>query len=92
MTGGLPGSGEIIAARCEARCGDGLRPGSIPRAGALPGRPHAIVGAGTARWLAVPNLRIAQDPSADDLLGRAPLALLIGMLLDQRMRQRSSDV
>jgi uncharacterized HhH-GPD family protein len=32
----------------------------------------------------MPNLRIAQDPAADDLLGRDPLALLIGMLLDQQ--------
>ena len=38
----------------------------------------------------VPNLRIAQDPAADELLGRDPLALLIGMLLDQNMRQRST--
>jgi len=38
----------------------------------------------------VPQLRIAQDPAADELLGRDPLALLIGMLLDQHMRQRSS--
>jgi hypothetical protein len=29
-------------------------------------------------------------PAADELLGRDPLALLIGMLLDQHMRQRSS--
>jgi hypothetical protein len=40
--------------------------------------------------LAVPTLSIAQDPAADDLLGRDPLALLIGMLLDQHMRPRSS--
>jgi len=33
----------------------------------------------------VPILRIAQDPAADDLLGRDPLALLIGMLLDQQL-------
>ncbi|MGY2082483.1 hypothetical protein [Blastococcus sp. SYSU DS0539] len=39
----------------------------------------------------VPILRIAQDPAADELLGRDPLALLIGMLLDQHMRRRSSD-
>jgi hypothetical protein len=39
----------------------------------------------------VPTLRIAQDDAADELLGRDPLALLIGMLLDQHMRQRSSD-
>jgi uncharacterized HhH-GPD family protein len=32
----------------------------------------------------VPTLCIAQDPSADELLGRDPLALLIGMLLDQQ--------
>jgi hypothetical protein len=38
----------------------------------------------------VPTLRIAQDAAADELLGRDPLALLVGMLLDQRMRQRSS--
>jgi hypothetical protein len=38
----------------------------------------------------VPTLTIAQDRAADELLGRDPLALLIGMLLDQHMRQRSS--
>ena len=32
----------------------------------------------------MPTLRIAQDPAADQLLGRDPLALLIGMLLDQQ--------
>jgi uncharacterized HhH-GPD family protein len=32
----------------------------------------------------VPQLCIAQDPAADDLLGRDSLALLIGMLLDQQ--------
>src|SRR4051812_28477519 len=34
--------------------------------------------------LRVPTLRIAQDSAADDMLGRDPLALLIGMLLDQQ--------
>lgn len=34
--------------------------------------------------LRVPTLRIAQDDAADELLGRDPLALLIGMLLDQQ--------
>jgi uncharacterized HhH-GPD family protein len=34
--------------------------------------------------LGVPTLRIAQDPAADELLSRDPLALLIGMLLDQQ--------
>jgi uncharacterized HhH-GPD family protein len=32
----------------------------------------------------VPTLRIAQDDAADDLLGRDPLALLLGMMLDQQ--------
>ncbi|WP_346619076.1 HhH-GPD-type base excision DNA repair protein [Blastococcus montanus] len=32
----------------------------------------------------MPTVHIAQDPAADDLLGRDPLALLIGMLLDQQ--------
>jgi hypothetical protein len=38
----------------------------------------------------VPNLTLAQDAAADELLGRDPLALLPGMLFDQHMRQRSS--
>jgi len=33
---------------------------------------------------------ITQDDAADELLGRDPLALLLGMMLDQHMRQRSS--
>jgi uncharacterized HhH-GPD family protein len=32
----------------------------------------------------VPTLTLAQDAAADELLGRDPLALLIGMLLDQQ--------
>ena len=32
----------------------------------------------------MPTLRIAQDPAADELLARDPLALLVGMLLDQQ--------
>jgi uncharacterized HhH-GPD family protein len=32
----------------------------------------------------VPQIRIAQDDAADELLGRDPLALLLGMLLDQQ--------
>jgi hypothetical protein len=39
-----------------------------------------------------PTLRIAQDPAADDLLGRDPLALLVGMLLDQHLRQRRTHL
>jgi uncharacterized HhH-GPD family protein len=38
----------------------------------------------SGRIAEVPTLRIAQDPTADELLGRDPLALLIGMLLDQQ--------
>jgi hypothetical protein len=41
--------------------------------------------------LRVPTLRMAQDAAADELLGRDPLALLIGMLLDQHMRRRSTE-
>ncbi|MCW2581661.1 MAG: Fe-S cluster assembly protein HesB [Klenkia sp.] len=32
----------------------------------------------------MPDIRIAQDPAADELLSRDPLALLLGMLLDQQ--------
>ncbi|KQS63684.1 HhH-GPD-type base excision DNA repair protein [Modestobacter sp. Leaf380] len=32
----------------------------------------------------MPQIRIAQDPDADDLLGRDPLALVLRMLLDQQ--------
>ncbi|MGY1666135.1 HhH-GPD-type base excision DNA repair protein [Geodermatophilus sp. SYSU D00696] len=32
----------------------------------------------------MPTLRIAQDAAADELLGRDPLALLLGMLFDQQ--------
>jgi hypothetical protein len=42
--------------------------------------------------LDVPTLRIAQDEAVDELLSRDPLALLIGMLLDQHMRRRSSGM
>src|ERR687897_209019 len=34
--------------------------------------------------MAPPTLRLAQDPDADALLAREPLALLMGMLLDQQ--------
>jgi uncharacterized HhH-GPD family protein len=39
---------------------------------------------GWGRIARVPTLCIAQDPAADELLGRDPLALLLGMLLDQQ--------
>jgi hypothetical protein len=38
----------------------------------------------------VPTLRLTQDAAADELLGRDPLALLLWMLLDQHLRQRSN--
>ena len=34
--------------------------------------------------MTTPTLRLAQDPDADALLARDPLALLVGMLLDQQ--------
>jgi hypothetical protein len=40
----------------------------------------------------VPTLTHAQDAAVDELLGRDPLALLIGMLLDQHMRQGAEVV
>ncbi|WP_246080531.1 hypothetical protein [Modestobacter altitudinis] len=33
----------------------------------------------------MPTLHLAQDDAADELLGRDPLALLLGMLLDQQV-------
>ena len=33
----------------------------------------------------MPQLRITQDDAADDLLGRDPLALVLGMMLDQHV-------
>jgi uncharacterized HhH-GPD family protein len=52
-------------------------------------RAGAAQGPLPARWgvrqtARMPHLRIAQDAAADELLGRDPLALLIGMLLDQQ--------
>ena len=35
--------------------------------------------------LRVPTLHLAQDDAADELLSRDPLALLLGMLLDQHV-------
>ncbi len=37
-----------------------------------------------------PTLRTTQDAAADELLGRVPLAPLLGMLFDQHARRRSS--
>jgi len=39
----------------------------------------------------VPTLRIAQDDVADELLSRDPLALLIGMLLDQHVSRGTEE-
>ena len=35
------------------------------------------------------TLHLAQNPAADELLADDPLALVLGMLLDQRIRLRS---
>lgn len=36
----------------------------------------------------MPDLQLSQDPDADALLSRDPLALLLGMLLEQRSVSR----
>ncbi|WP_281181401.1 hypothetical protein [Geodermatophilus telluris] len=38
----------------------------------------------------MPTLRTTRDGAADDLLGRDPPALVLGMLFDQHVRRRSS--
>ncbi|WP_281180275.1 hypothetical protein [Actinomadura hibisca] len=38
----------------------------------------------------MPTVHLAQRPEADALLGRSPLAALIGMLLDQQIRRVNS--
>lgn len=40
----------------------------------------------------VPTIRIAQDPTADDLLGRDPLALILAMLLDQHLSRGCTEL
>jgi hypothetical protein len=39
----------------------------------------------------VPTLTIAQDAAADELLSRDPLALVIGMLLDQHVSRGTEE-
>src|SRR3954452_1364886 len=46
--------------------------------------PRAVGDGHRAGCSTVPTLHIAQDDAADELLSRDPLALLIGMLLDQQ--------
>jgi uncharacterized HhH-GPD family protein len=43
-----------------------------------------VVAAAYGTLRGVPTLRITQDDAADELLGRDPLALLLGMLFDQQ--------
>jgi hypothetical protein len=38
----------------------------------------------------MPALRLAEDPAADELLSRDPLALVLGMMLDQHTSRRGS--
>ncbi len=59
-------------ARDKPDRGGAVPPGRVGRTGGVP------------QDVPVPTIRIAQDPAADDLLGRDPLALLLGMLLDQQ--------
>lgn len=40
----------------------------------------------------MPTICLAQDPVADELLDRDPLALLIGMLLDQHVSRGTEEV
>ena len=40
----------------------------------------------------MPTLRLTQDIAADELLSRDPLALLLRMLFDQHMPQRSNGI
>jgi uncharacterized HhH-GPD family protein len=40
----------------------------------------------------MPKLQLAQDPAADALLGENPLALLVGMLLDQQVPMETAFV
>lgn len=47
---------------------------------------------GVPQDVPVPTIRIAQDPAADDLLGRDPLALLLGMLLDQHVSRGCTEL
>jgi len=53
-------------------------------------------GRACARWAgrhdgAMTDLHLAQDPDADALLSRDPLALLLGMLLDQHLLSRRNN-
>jgi hypothetical protein len=57
-------------------------PAGRPSSGAGRREPRPAPVRQTAR---VPQLKIAQDDAADELLSRDPLALLIGMLLDQHL-------
>ncbi len=78
------------------RTGAGRPPGSAVLSageGAGPGWPAVVQVGGAHRsggplrhTARVPPVRITQDPDADDLLGRDPLALLLGMPFDQHVR------
>jgi hypothetical protein len=72
---------------------------SEPRTGSrrvddMPGLGEVVGGdcAGTSvrHQLRCADLTLTMDQRTDELLGRDPLALLLGMLFDQHMRRRSS--
>jgi hypothetical protein len=68
---------------------DGLSAANLllGRAGACPTRRAGCAAAGERHDAAMTALRLSQDPDADALLSEDPLALLLGMLLDQQMRE-----
>ncbi len=58
-----------------------------------PGQPRGGVTRGGAAFYAVPvSLHLSQIPEADELLTNDPLALLVGMVLDQPVSERWSEV
>ena len=78
-TGETPGRRSLPTLRCSGTGSTCLVPAAVPSADHAA---HlAALGAARSQDPGVPTRTIAQDPAADGLLGRDPLALLIGMLL-----------
>jgi hypothetical protein len=80
-------SSRAAAAAAKAQLSTHRRPA---RLGEVVGGDCAEIAVG--HRLDVPTLTLTQDRRADELLGRDPLALLLGMLFDQHVRQRCSEV
>jgi hypothetical protein len=90
----------MAATSCAASCRRRGRVGDCPALPAVGPTPR-MHGTGPASIHAmnplrhtarVPQLRIAQDPAADELLSCESLALLLGKLLDQHVRRRGSGM